>query len=250
VLSAEVVGTGRPVVAVHGFTQTHRSWLPIAQRLSADQRFTLVDAPGHGGSSAVRADLWDGARMLGEVGGRAAYVGYSMGARLCLHLALQQPRLVTSLVLIGVDPGIVDDAERASRRADDAAAARRLEADGLRPFVDRWLKQPLFTSLDAVAADRPDRMTNTVGGLASSLRLAGTGSQAPLWGRLGDLAMPVLLVAGEGDAKFAALGRRAAAAIGPHAALALIPDAGHACHLERPDAFCEVLAAFLARDDH
>jgi pimeloyl-ACP methyl ester carboxylesterase len=157
---------------------------------------------------------------------------------------------VTSLVLIGVHPGIVDDAERERRRGDDEGLARRLEGQGLGSFIDWWLNQPLFSTLDAAAADRPDRLTNTVEGLASSLRLAGTGSQQPLWDGLGELAMPVLLVAGGGDAKFTALGRRAAAAIGPNATPALIPGAGHACHLERPDAFCDVVAPFLAGTDH
>jgi 2-succinyl-6-hydroxy-2,4-cyclohexadiene-1-carboxylate synthase len=250
VLFAEKVGRGAPVVAVHGFTQTHRSWRTIAERLAADHEFTLVDAPGHGASAAVRADLWQGAEMLGHAGGRAAYVGYSMGARLCLHLALHEPNLVTSLVLIGVHPGIVDDTEREHRMTDDDAWARRLEAVGVNTFIEMWLAQPLFSTLNATAADRPDRRTNTTEGLASSLRLAGTGSQEPLWDRLGDLAMPVLLVTGEGDAKFARLGREAAAAIGANAEVVLIPGAGHACHLERPEAFCDVLAPFLAGGHH
>ena len=60
--------------------------------------------------------------------------------------------------------------------------------------------------------------------------------------------MPVLVIAGELDDKFAAIGRRLAAAMGANAELVLIPGAGHACHLERPDAFCLILADFLA--DH
>jgi 2-succinyl-6-hydroxy-2,4-cyclohexadiene-1-carboxylate synthase len=245
VLFAKKVGKGRPEVALHGFTQTQRSWLPVAQRLSADHQFTLVDAPGHGGSADVRADLWRGAQLLADVGGRADYIGYSMGARVCLHLALLRPELVTRLVLIGAHPGIVDPDERARRVVDDDALAQRLEADGVGSFVDWWLEQPLFSTLDATAAGRDDRLTNTAAGLASSLRLTGTGRQEPLWERLGELAMPVLVVAGEGDAKFASLGREMAAAIGGNAELVLIADAGHACHLERPDEFSAVLAEFL-----
>ena len=245
-LFATALGAGCPVVAVHGFTQTHRSWLPVAERLADGLHFTLVDAPGHGASSDVRADLWQGADLLGEVGGAGCYVGYSMGARLCLHLALRQPDLTSSLVLVGGHPGIVDPAARSQRHADDDALARRLEAEGVEAFVDWWLRRPLFSTLAPDAAGREERLANTAAGLASSLRLAGTGSQEPLWSRLAELAMPVLVVAGERDDKFAELGRRAAAAIGGNAELALIPRAGHACHLERPDAFSELLAAFVA----
>ncbi len=117
-------------------------------------------------------------------------------------------------------------------------------------FIDWWLNQPLFSTLSVAAAGRDERLANTADGLASSLRLAGIGSQEPLWDRLPELVMPVLIVAGQLDAKFADLGRQAAEAIGEHAEVALIPGAGHACHLERPDAFCAVLTDFLARVGH
>jgi 2-succinyl-6-hydroxy-2,4-cyclohexadiene-1-carboxylate synthase len=246
-LFVEEVGKGRPLVAVHGFTQTRLSWSPVVERLESVIHFTLVDAPGHGGSADVRAGLWEGARLLAEAGGTAGYLGYSMGARLCLHLALAHPELVTSLVLVGAHPGIADPEQRASRHGDDDAMARRLEADGVAVFVDWWLHQPLFSSLPVSAAGVEQRLANTVAGLASSLRLAGTGSQEPLWDRLPELGMPVLIVAGERDAKFADLGRRAAAAIGDNAELALVAGAGHACHLEQPDAFCRLIGDFLAR---
>ena len=244
-LFATACGNGPPVVAVHGFTQTGASWAPIVERLRDRHRFVLVDAPGHGRSGDVRVELGEGARLLGAAGGNGAYLGYSMGARLCLHLALARPDLVTNLVLIGVHPGIADPAERAGRLADDSQLARRIEQEGVEAFIDWWLTRPLFSTLPASAARREERLANTAAGLASSLRLAGTGCQEPLWGRLPELAMPVLVVAGAADAKFAALGRLAAAAIGRNAELVLIPDAGHACHLERPDQFCPVLTEFL-----
>ena len=234
------------MVALHGFTQTRRSWLPVVHRLEALHRFTLVDAPGHGASGTIRAGLWDGAELLGQGGGTGVYLGYSMGARFCLHLALARPEMVTGLVLLGVHPGITDVDERRRRRHQDELLAERLEQIGVAAFVDGWLRQPMFATLDPASAGREERLTNTVEGLASSLRLAGTGSQDPLWHRLPELKMPVLLVVGAADAKFSDLGRQAADAIGPNASLVVIPDAGHACHLEQPDAFCSVLGEFLA----
>jgi 2-succinyl-6-hydroxy-2,4-cyclohexadiene-1-carboxylate synthase len=112
--------------------------------------------------------------------------------------------------------------------------------------VEWWLSQPLFATLPARAAGRELRLTNTASGLASSLRLAGAGAQEPLWDRLGSLTMPVLVMAGDLDSTYAAIGRRLVAAIGPNAELVLVSGAGHACHLERPDAFCLNLADFLA----
>lgn len=246
-LHVERQGSGPPVVLVHGFTQTGRCWGDEARELATDHEVLCVDAPGHGGSGEVRADLVDGARLLGEAGGRAVYVGYSMGARLCLHLAVANPELVRGLVLIGGTPGIEDDAERADRRDQDRQTADRLRRDGLDAFVTAWLEQPLFENLPDAGRFTEERRANTVEGLASSLELAGTGAQDPLWDRLSSLPMPVLLIAGALDTKFASIAERMATAIGPSATLALVPGAGHAAHLEKPTELLTVLQPWLAR---
>jgi 2-succinyl-6-hydroxy-2,4-cyclohexadiene-1-carboxylate synthase len=240
-------GRGGPVVLVHGFTQTLASWDPIAARLGAGRRVVRVDLPGHGGSSGVRASFAEAAALLGEAGGAAAYVGYSLGGRLCLRLALDRPDLVRALVLLGASPGIADPAERAARRAADERLAAALERDGLERFLERWLAQPLFATLPPEHAGRAERLANTPAGLTASLRLLGTGTQAPLWRRLGSLHAPVLLLAGALDGKFAALAERVAAAIGPRAQVALVPDAGHAAHLEHPGRVSALIERFLDR---
>jgi len=244
-LHAERLGHGPRIVLVHGFTQTGRSWGALAEDLAGDHEVVLVDAPGHGGSAEVAADLITGALLLGAAGGPGIYVGYSMGGRLALHLALARPDLVRALVLIGATPGIEEPATRAERRAADEALAVTLERDGLDAFLARWLAQPLFASLPDEAAALEDRRRNTAAGLASSLRSAGTGSQEPLWDRLGELPMPVLVLAGEHDDRFAAIGRRMAADIGAHATWAAVPDAGHAAHLEQPGATLTMLRTWL-----
>lgn len=247
-LHAELDGTpgAARIVLVHGFTQTRRCWGPLAEDLAADHEVCRVDAPGHGRSGHVHAGLPDGAALVGEVGGPATYLGYSMGGRLLLHLALDRPDLVERLVLVGATGGIDDPAERAARRAEDEARAEAIERDGVEAFLDRWLAQPLFAGLPEAVQFRAERAENTADGLASSLRLAGTGVQEPLWDRLGALAMPVLVVAGERDAKFRALGERLVASIGAGAELALVPGAGHAAHLEQPAAFAGLLRRWLA----
>jgi 2-succinyl-6-hydroxy-2,4-cyclohexadiene-1-carboxylate synthase len=233
---------------VHGFTQTARSWDPVVHalhaRLGADADIVALDAPGHGLRTAVHTDLVDGARLLGEAGGRATWVGYSMGARLCLHLVLERPELVERLVLIGGTPGIEDDGERATRRAADDALAAEIERIGVDAFLDRWLAQPLFSTLPRDAADVEHRRRNTVAGLAASLRRCGTGVQQPLWRRLSGMDVPVLVLAGELDTKYTAIGHRMVAVM-PTARFVAVPRAGHAAHLERPDAVAALIAAWL-----
>ena len=246
-LYAEVVGRGPRLVLVHGFTQTGRSWGSIAADLERDHEVVRVDAAGHGYSASSPADMVAGARLLGETGGAATYIGYSMGARLCLHLALEEPQRVHALVLLSGTAGIEDTAARAARRRDDEALALELEQVGVAEFVRRWLARPLFVGLDEGAAGLGARLENTVPGLAASLRLAGTGAQEPLWSRLSELAMPVLAVAGERDERFVATAHAMAAAIGPSADVAVVPGAGHAAHSEAPEAFLTLVRGFLAR---
>lgn len=237
-LHAEIIGAGSPrVVCCHGFTQTGRSWATVTAGLAPHHEVVTVDLPGHGESAHADADLWEAARLVGEVGGTGVYVGYSMGGRVALHVALRSPSLVGGLVLLGASGGIDDDDERARRRRDDDERALSIERDGVAAFLADWLAQPLFASLPPDAAAVTDRRRNTAEGLAASLRHTGTGTQEPLWDRLSDLTMPVLVVAGERDEKFTALGRRLVECIGDNATFAAVPGAGHAAHLERPEAF-------------
>lgn len=233
------------IVFVHGFTQTGRSWLPIAEFfVRAGHRCVLVDLPGHGDSAHVRADLRRAADMLGAVGGTAVYVGYSLGGRVSLHLALMYPHLVERLVLIGAHPGIDDDDERAARRAADDVLAQHIHDIGVPAFLREWVAQPLFGGMTTADADLAERRRNTAEGLASSLRMMGTGTQVPLWPRLLELTMPVLAMAGADDHRFAAVAAQLADAA-PRARSLLIPGAAHAAHLQRPDAVVSAIEQFL-----
>jgi 2-succinyl-6-hydroxy-2,4-cyclohexadiene-1-carboxylate synthase len=252
-LHAESAGRGWPLVLAHGFTQTGRCWGALAGDLAVDHRLVLVDLPGHGGSAGVEEDLAGGADLLVRAGGRACYVGYSMGARFCLHAAVAHPESVDALVLVSGTAGIEDAGERRARRdADDRMADELAPASGAAPttgldaFLRRWLAQPMFAGLDEEAAQLGERARNSATGLASSLRLAGTGTQQPLWDRLDELEMPVLLVTGARDEKFDRLAHRMARAIGPNASNAVVEGAGHAPHLERPAVVADLIRSFVS----
>jgi len=244
-LYSETSGSGPRLVLVHGFTQTSACWGPVAGALAQDHTVVRVDAPGHGRSADVMAGLRGGARLIADQGGRAAYLGYSMGARYCLHLALSNPELVDSLVLLGGTAGIEDPGERATRVEADERLAAQIEAHGVDAFLEAWMQNPLFAGLTPEQAMLDIRRRNTAEGLAMSLRHAGSGMQDPLWHKLHRLEMPVLVLAGERDDKFIELGRRMASLIGANARFEVVHGAGHAAHLEQPEAFLAALAPFL-----
>lgn len=234
---------------MHGFTQTGASFEPVARRLESSHEVILPDLPGHGDSALPSGGLSEAARALAASCGPATYLGYSLGGRICLHLALGHPDAVERLVLVSATAGIDDPESRDARAKSDEALADRIERGGdeaLPAFIDEWLSGPLFAHLGEEAANRPARLRNTAAGLAASLRHHGTGTQLPLWEQLGALEMPVLVVAGSEDARFADSGQRMAAAIGPNAIFCLVPGAGHAVPFEQPEAFARLVAAFVA----
>ena len=231
-----VRGAGPPIVMIHGFTQTRACWGPFAGNLASDHQLLMIDAPGHGDSAELMADLVEGADLLAKTGGRGTYVGYSMGGRYALHIALRHPELVERLVLISTTAGI-----------DDDALAAHIEDIGVEAFVDEWLAQPMFSSLGVDAALAGLRKANTAAGLASSLRLAGTGTQSPLWEQIRELDMPVLVIAGADDAKFVASARRLVETIGSNAELEIIPGVGHSAQLEDPTSTATIVREWLSR---
>jgi 2-succinyl-6-hydroxy-2,4-cyclohexadiene-1-carboxylate synthase len=251
-LATTRTGAGERLVLVHGFTQTGRSWQPVARRFAGHHEVVTVDLPGHGRSAATSArDLDEAGRRVVEAGGGATYLGYSMGGRVVLHAAFAAPELVRRLVLVGANPGIEDTRERERRRlADEALAARLTGLTGdrlaLDEFLAEWLAAPLFAHLDETTAGLAARRENTTAGLAGALRTLGVGTQRCEGSRLRALRMPVLVLAGELDTTYDALGRRLAAQIGANATFASLPGVGHAAPFEAPDRFAALVEAWLA----
>jgi 2-succinyl-6-hydroxy-2,4-cyclohexadiene-1-carboxylate synthase len=223
------------LVLVPGFTQTAAAWDRVIAHLPADVEVEPVGVPTDLGFVETAA-------AIGEHGGRAIYAGYSMGGRLCLRLALDRPDLVRGLVLLSASPGIADEAERAARREADETLAREIERDGVDAFLERWLRQPLFATLSHDAAGLDARRAgNTVATLTHALRALGPGSQEPLWERLGDLEPAFVPAAGVLDEKYVDIAFEMAGRVGAGVHPVLIGGAGHAVHLENPEAVASLL---------
>jgi 2-succinyl-6-hydroxy-2,4-cyclohexadiene-1-carboxylate synthase len=235
----------RALVLLHGFTHTGASWGPVRAALGERYRAVAPDIRGHGSASDVEPVTLEA--VLGDVaavvGGRFTLAGYSMGGRIALHVALAFPERVERLVLIGATPGIEDPAERAARAAADERLADEVEGMGIEEFARRWASTPVLAGQPAEvrAFVDADRRRSGTAGLARALRGLGTGALPPLWGRLSELSMPVVLIAGEEDGKFSAIASSMAAAIRA-ARVLIVPGSGHAVHLEDPAAVADAIA--------
>jgi len=251
-----------PLILLHGFTGDTTTWSSLVPHLGADRPALAIDLVGHGRSDApddpaaytMPATVAAVVKTLTDLGiPRAHWLGYSMGGRVALSLAVAHPEAVASLMLVGTSPGITDPAASAERVAADTALAGLIEQAGVETFVDRWMAQPLFASQARLGADdlaraRAQRLRNRPHALAHTLRGLGTGAMRPLWDRLADVRAPSLLIAGELDPKFRAVADDMAARL-PHAEVAVISCAGHAVHAEAPHALGAAIRVFLERVD-
>jgi len=250
-----------PVLFLHGFTGRGADWSLLLRPIQAvGHRTIVVDLLGHGRSDAPTdptrhaierqaADLAEVLRRLDSV--PAFVVGYSMGARVALRLAVTQPALVRGLILESPSAGIADARERATRIATDAALATQIERDGLEAFVDDWAALPPFAAERRLPAAvqariRRDRLRNRPDGLAASLRGAGQGAMEPLVDRLKkEIRCPVLVIAGALDTtsveRAVVVARRV-----PSVRMLILPERGHAPHREAPVRFRQILLDQLA----
>ncbi len=262
---ASASGGADPVILLHGFAQTPRSWDAVANALRArghevhvpdlyaQARPFSLDAACRRVAEIVR----DVARASGEP---CVVVGYSMGGRIALEtLARAQAageRLpLSALALEGAGLGPADEAAREAFRARGDAWAADLRENGVAAFMDRWETLPLFASQRALSADvrarvRSDRVAHDAEELASSLTEAGQHCQAGEADSLAALAcaaecgVRVVYVHGSLDEKYGAVARRVAELV-PAARIEGITRAGHNVHLEQPEAFARVVAGLL-----
>ena len=252
-------GSGQPLILLHGFTGSSASWTAISDKFAGRNRVIAIDLIGHGATSepadpsryAFEHALDDLIAIADQICvGRASWLGYSMGGRLALGLALQFPHRVSSLILESATAGIQNDDERHNRAVDDEALARRIEDTGVEAFVDEWERLPMWESQRSLPNEsrqlqRDLRLRNRAIGLANSLRGMGQGSQPSYWGRLTEIETRVLLIAGALDRKFAGIAVQMGVRIS-NATITAVPGAGHAIHLERPGLFADEVNGFLS----
>ena len=241
------------ILFLHGFLGSSSDWLPVAHRLRAAWHCVLVDLPGHGRAQfPEQPELYTlpGAAqaVLDGVQQPVHLVGYSMGGRLALQLALQHPERFLSLTLISASPGLPTASARAARRRADDALAAALEQDGLNAFLTTWYAQTLFGNLQRKPALwrrlLSRRRKNCAAELARMLRGGSVGRQTSRWSHLKKLRLPVLLLAGQQDEKYVQLMRPMSVHI-PGAELRVVPGASHAVVEEQPARVARALEKFL-----
>jgi 2-succinyl-6-hydroxy-2,4-cyclohexadiene-1-carboxylate synthase len=238
-----VAARDHSLVLVHGFAQTPASWGATIENLPADMTIVAPELPGHGETALTRGEPSPQlARevLLEAIPEHAVVWGYSQGARAAFDLALNAPERVSALIIESGVPGIEDPVARADRRSRDFALSTRIEAGKIEDFVNLWERVPALgdQSQELIEQQRPDRLRQDPVALAAALRGIGQSAYEPMWDRLGEIAVPTLLITGERDVTYS---RHADRIVG------LIPDAGaaHGVHLAQPAACAQAVLEFL-----
>lgn len=233
---------------LHGFTQTAQSGYEFQRHVRASRELCTIDLPGHGTNASVHLDLPSTAIEIANAVGRRAIDlgGYSLGGRVALHVAATNPGVLRRLVILSATAGIADETERAERRHRDEILAERCVALGAASFLEEWTAQPMFADLPVDPAEFGTRSQDVVG-LAASLRSMGTGTQVPLDGMLTRCEVPALIMAGANDQKFVREAHRLRDCM-KNSRVELVPDSGHAAHLERPEYVASLVNEFLAEE--
>jgi 2-succinyl-6-hydroxy-2,4-cyclohexadiene-1-carboxylate synthase len=205
----------KPVILfIHGFMGKGEDWLDVINSMQHEYNCLIIDLPFHG-KTTVQEGLSEltfervGSALISLLEvlkvKKCHTVGYSLGGRIALYLALRYPDFFQKVVLESASPGLKNEKEIEERIKEDTQWAQILEKDKLQDFVRDWYKQSIFANLEKHQKfqDLIDaRMKNDPALLAESLRILGTAQQPSLWEELSQLSMPVLLIVGELDTKF------------------------------------------------
>jgi 3-oxoadipate enol-lactonase len=258
----EEEGDGPTLVLVHGYTADATMWLRARPHLALQYRLICYDTRGHGRSDApedqelytMAAYAEDLRALLQALDIPAAHIcGVSMGGMVALEFAFRYPELVRGLVLsdTSAGPSCIDLSDAIRRREEQIAESEAYAAEhGIEALALRQLesaRMPAAVRQDPYLRERfLSRMRAlTTHGFVNASRARR--ERSDYRERLGELAMPVLVIAGEQDVLVPAAEELHAGI--PGSRLEIIADAGHPAVSDQPDAFCAAVLRFLRELD-
>ncbi|WP_082429458.1 2-succinyl-6-hydroxy-2,4-cyclohexadiene-1-carboxylate synthase [Pseudanabaena sp. 'Roaring Creek'] len=248
------------ILFLHGFMGDRFEFTQTMSVLSKRYYCVAIDLLGHGNTAVIdrQKDRDDNYTIQSTANfvikfldllriDRGFLVGYSMGGRLALYLALHFPKYFLRVVLESASAGLIAIAERSDRLSKDRQLAAKLETENFKAFLEKWYQQPIFAHLRShpnFERMLEQRLRNSPTQLAKSLRNLSTGMQPSLWEKLPTNQIPLLLLVGELDSKFVQIARQMTQST-KLAQLEIIAGCGHNIHWEFPQLFAEKVQTFL-----
>lgn len=259
----EECGSGTPVLFVHEFAGTIRSWEPQIRHFSRRYRCIAFNARGYPPSDVpdqvekysqdrARDDIRD---VMDRISiDKAHVVGLSMGGFATLHFGLEYPERCRSIVVAGCGYGAKPD-QREQFRKEAEKAARLFEEKGSKEAAEIYGIGPWRIPFQVKDPRGWHEFVDQLGeqdARGAALTMRGVQMQRPsLWDlreRMRQMTVPTLLVTGDEDEPCLEPKIMMKRTI-PSSALAVLPKTGHAVNIEEPAAFNAALADFFATVD-
>jgi 2-succinyl-6-hydroxy-2,4-cyclohexadiene-1-carboxylate synthase len=255
----ELCGEGFPVLCLHGFTGRGSNWQNYCSALGKSTKLIMPDLIGHGMTDSpqdiaryrIECVAKDMVGLLDQLGfEKVDILGYSMGGRLAISMALLYPERVRKLILESASPGLFSVKDRRERKASDQQLAEFIQNKGMVEFVDLWENIPLFQTQKTLPAElqssiRLQRLANQPTGLINSLLGMGTGNQPSYWEELHTISAEVLLIVGELDIKFCQIAVEMQKKL-QKGKIYKVDGCGHAIHVEQSEKFGTIVSEFLS----
>jgi non-heme chloroperoxidase len=242
--------SGVPVVLLHGFLDSWRSFEPVLPHLPESIHAFALTQRGHGDASrptagySVRDFAADLTAFMDVLRLEAAViVGHSMGSAVAIRFALDDPDRASGLVLVGASASL--RANPSAREGWDALLSRltdpvdsELVREGLKNTLAQPVPQALFESLVQESLKVPVFVWRA----ALDARWRAEGDFA---GELASIGAPTLVVWGDRDVRYPRSEQEAIVAAIPDSRLVVYTGAGHLLHVEEPDRVASDLATFV-----
>ena len=238
---------GPAVVFLHGFSDSNHTWDLNLRTFSRGYHVYVLDQRGHGDSTrpaccyTQQSFAADVAAFLDAVGERSAIlVGHSMGSFIAQQVALDFPRRVDGLVLVGSAPTVAGNPVALELKSIVDTFEDTVDPEFIRAFQESTFVRPVPASyidrLVSGSSKVPARVwQDALDGMLTEDHSA----------RLDRIRVPVLVIGGDQDGFFPVADQQALVDALPDADFILYPDTGHAPHAERPQRFNQDVQRFL-----
>jgi 2-succinyl-6-hydroxy-2,4-cyclohexadiene-1-carboxylate synthase len=238
------------LLLLHGFMGSSADFHPAIAALTQHFYCVSVDLPGHGQTPIDGHDFVStGEQILAIAPNNCYLLGYSLGGRLALYLALHYPDRWQKVILESVSFGLPTAQMRQERQRQDSAIARKLRQPDLdfTAFIQNWYQQAVFAGI----CKHPDfleliasRSNNNPLALARSLETMGLGQQPYLEKLLKINKVPLLLLVGGQDHKFVEIGHQINQSC-PYSEIIVVPNCSHNIHFQQLDLWLKAVLEFL-----
>ncbi len=245
------------LVMLHGFMGDSGIFDHLIAVLQDFSNPVTIDLIGHGQTDApedseryeLSNQIEDINDLLYQLNPQGTFLlGYSMGGRLALRIALNNNLNLAGLILESTTYGIEDTAVKKDRLRSDRDNAERILND-FHTFVDKWNRNPLFAASQPLKEKTEQNLDyiqrrQRPHGLANSLIGFGSANMPSVLHQLEDISLPTLLITGQQDVKYSTIGSEMSQQI-PNCKHYILAGCGHRVHVDDPDKYANTIQKFI-----